>query len=174
MSGQQVRRLTATGISSWMLVDTRRKWLGIGVGVKLSSGASVSYTVQHTFDNLRVQFEDFTATRVTTTVTVTKTNHGLSVGDYVYQESSGVPFDGDHNVASVTNANVFTYTVADSGAATSGAFGRMATARVFPHADLAALTASGQSNYMFPPQAVRLNATIVSGFVDVTLLQQGA
>lgn len=175
MSGQQVRRLSAAGYSTWVFLDTRRKWFGASVSVKLSSGASLTYSVQHTFDNLRDKFEDFTATRSGTTVTVTKTNHGLSAGDYVYQESSDAPFDGDHNVATVTNANVFTYTVANSGATTSNQFGKMATARVFPHAVLAALTASADSNYVLPPAASRLYiSTYSSGFADETLLQQGA
>ncbi len=174
MSGQQVRRLSAAGYSSWMFLDTRRKWFGASISVKLSSGASLTYSVQHTFDNLRNMFTDFTATRVTTTVTVTKVNHGLSVGDYVYQEGAGAPMDGDHVVASISSLDVFTYTVANSGV-TSAPNSRMATARVFPHSTLAALTASGDSNYMFPPAASRLYvSTYASGFAEATLLQQGA
>lgn len=173
MSGQQVRRLSATGVSSWMMLDTRRKWFGAAIGVKLSSGASITYTVQHTFDDMWTKFEDFTATRVTTTVTINRVNHGLSVGDWCYQEGVGAPMVGEHTVASVVDADNFTYTVANSGV-TSGAGSRMATARVFPHEELVAKTASDDGNYMFPPAASRLNITWVSGFAEMTLLQQGA
>ncbi len=174
MAQQETRRLSAAGVSTWIFVDQRRKWLGIGLHVALSSGASLTYSVQHSFDNLRAMFTDFTATRVTTTVTVTKVNHGLSVGDYVYQEGVGAPMDGEHTVASVADLDTFTYTVANSGV-TSAPNSRMATARVFPNATLALLTASADGNYMFPPAVIRLKiSTYGSGFADLTVIQQGA
>jgi hypothetical protein len=57
-----------------------------------------------------------TYARTTTTATVTATNHGLSTGQWVYLDWDLT--DNPYQVT-VTNANVFTVTVANSGA-TSG------------------------------------------------------
>lgn len=58
-----------------------------------------------------------TYTRSTTTATVTAANHQLEVGDTVFLDWDLT--DDFYQVATVTNANTFTVTVADSGA-TSG------------------------------------------------------
>jgi hypothetical protein len=55
-----------------------------------------------------------TYTRSTTTATVTATNHGLAAGDWVYLDWDLT--DNPYQVQTVTNANVFTVTVANSGA----------------------------------------------------------
>ncbi len=59
-----------------------------------------------------------TYARSTTTATITAVNHELDVGDRVYLDWDLV--DGPYTVQTVANANTFTVTVADSGAA-SGA-----------------------------------------------------
>jgi hypothetical protein len=58
-----------------------------------------------------------TYTRVTTTATVTAVKHGLAVGDWAFIDWSGGtnPTDNFYQVVAVTNANVFTVTVADAG-----------------------------------------------------------
>ena len=58
-----------------------------------------------------------TYTRSTTTATVTAINHGLSVGDWAFIDWSGGtnPTDDFYQVATVTNANTFTVTVANTG-----------------------------------------------------------
>jgi len=56
-----------------------------------------------------------TYARSTTTATITAANHGLSAGDWVYLDWDLT--DNPYQVQTVTNANVFTVTVADSGAA---------------------------------------------------------
>jgi hypothetical protein len=56
-----------------------------------------------------------TYARVTTTATITAANHGLSAGDWVYLDWDLA--DNPYQVQTVTNANVFTVTVANSGAA---------------------------------------------------------
>jgi hypothetical protein len=58
-----------------------------------------------------------TYTRSTTTATVTATNHGLNVGDWAFIDWSGGtnPTDDFYQVATVTNANTFTVTVANTG-----------------------------------------------------------
>lgn len=59
-----------------------------------------------------------TFTRSTTTATITATAHGLAVGDWVYLDWGLT--DNPYQVQTVADANTFTVTVADSGAA-SGA-----------------------------------------------------
>ena len=56
-----------------------------------------------------------TYARATTTATITAANHGLSVGDWVYLDWDLT--DNPYQVQTVTNNNVFTVTVANSGAA---------------------------------------------------------
>lgn len=64
-------------------------------------------------------FTDGTYTRSGTTVTVTKTGHGLVASDYIYLDvTSGALLDGHYKVRSTT-ANTFTVTSATSGS-TSG------------------------------------------------------
>ena len=58
-----------------------------------------------------------TYARATTTATITAANHGLSAGDWVYLDWDLA--DNPYQVQTVTNSNVFTVTVANSGA-TSG------------------------------------------------------
>ena len=55
-----------------------------------------------------------TYARATTTATVTAANHGLSIGDWVYLDWD--LDDNPYQVQTVTNSNVFTVTVANSGA----------------------------------------------------------
>jgi hypothetical protein len=59
-----------------------------------------------------------TYARSTTTATITAVNHGLAVGDWVYLDWDLT--DNPYQVQTVTNANTFTVTVANSGGA-SGA-----------------------------------------------------
>jgi hypothetical protein len=59
-----------------------------------------------------------TYARATTTATITAANHGLVAGDWVYLDWDLA--DNPYQVQTVTNANVFTVTVANSGSA-SGA-----------------------------------------------------
>jgi len=57
-----------------------------------------------------------TYARATTTATVTAANHGLAAGDWVYLDWDLA--DNPYQVQTVTNSNVFTVTVADTGGAT--------------------------------------------------------
>ncbi len=86
-------------------------------GAALSSAVSTAGTV--------VFLNDLTITgtyaRATTTATITAQDHGLQTYNYVYIDfAAGGPTDGVYKVATVTNSNVFTVTVANSGN-TSGA-----------------------------------------------------
>lgn len=166
-------RCDAAEFSRWVPVNFYSSAFGIGFGVKLEDGATLTYTVQHTFDDL-YEKRNCTIARVTTTATVTLAGHGLSVGDWVYITNAGAPFDGEFAVASVVNVNSFTYTVPNSGATASGGNTKIQTARVFPHSEIADETASADGNYEFPPRAIRLNVSAYTdGFAELTIISGG-
>lgn len=171
-------RVSSATFSRWVGLNWRATDVGfsVGLGVVLSSGASLTYSVQHTFNNIYAPEKDWSGSRTTTTVTITKTNHGLSVGDWWKTDTAApAPFAGEFAVAAITDADNFTYTVANSGA-TSVAYGLYfgAGAQVLPHSSLAAKTTSADGNYAFPPRACRLIvSTYASGFADFTVIQAG-
>lgn len=95
-------------VSATIPLDTYADPFNVGLAVVLSAGASLTYTVQHTFDD-------------------------------VYANN----FDP-------------------------------ATATWFPHASLAAKTASSDGNYAYPITATRLNVTAyTSGSATLTIVQAG-
>lgn len=179
-SREKTVRLSAAGFSEWIGVNFQQAngSFATGLGVKLSSGASLTYSVQHTMDNLYKAEADsysWSAARSTTTGTITRVNHGLSVGDYTFFPGGPAPFNTAYAVASVVDADSFTITVANSGvtAVAWGAY-QIHTARVFSHEDLAGETASADGNYAFPPRAIRLLiSSYSSGFADLTVIQAG-
>lgn len=158
--------------STWVPINELANNFQIGLAVAISSGASLTYNVQHTFDETGSEgLRDISISRTTTTATVTDTAHGLTAGDNVLVEQSGsTNLDGSYVVASVTNANVYTYTVANSGA--TAALAKAHNFRVYPHAILTLQTTRLDGNYGYQIQAVRLNiSTWVSGTADLTILQ---
>lgn len=166
-------RKSAAGFTPWIPLDRLARDFQVGLAVKLSSGANLTYSVQHTLDDLHESTSSFSISRVAVTATVTKVNHGLSVGDWIQVINAGTPFDGEYSVATVPSVDTFTYTVANTGA-TSVAHGAATihTGRVFSHSVLFTKTASQDGNYAFPPWACRLNiSAFVGGFADLTVLQ---
>lgn len=167
-------RLSSATFSDWIPLNRYVSSFGVGFGVKLSDGATLTYSVQHTFDDIYERYGDFSLTRSGTTATVVKTNHGLSVGDWSYQTACGAPFDGAYAVASVVDADTYTFTVLNSGATSKNPGGWLQTARVFAHADIAGETASADGNYQFPPRACRLIVSAYTdGFADLTVISAG-
>lgn len=168
-------RVSSASFSDWILINRMTTSFGVGLGVSLEDGATLTYTVQHTFDDLYARTQAFSVSRTTTTVTVTKANHGLAVGDWVKITNAPAPFSGEFAVAAVTDVNNFTYTVADAGATSLAAgVGYIQTARVFPHETLASLAVSADGNYAFPPRASRLNVSAYTdGYAELTVIQAG-
>jgi hypothetical protein len=167
-------RLNAAGRSPWIPINTKATPFGLAIGCTISSGASLTYSVQHTLDSPAPVY-DFSISRTTTVATLTRTNHGLSVGDSVIITGAGAPLDGEQIVVTVADANTLTYTVANSGAS-SAAAGIVGGSflRVFNHPTLVALAASADGNYQFPPKMIRLKCvTYVSGSVDMTVISAG-
>ncbi len=167
-------RLSAAGFSPWIPINRMSNSFGIGFGCTIESGATLTYSVQHTFDDLYAEYTDFTVARVTTTATVTQANHGLKAGDWVYIKNAGAPFDGFFEVVSITDVNNFTYTVENSGPLTASLLASLQKARVFDHTDIDDETGNTDGNYQFPPRAIRIRVSAwTDGFVDLTVIAAG-
>jgi hypothetical protein len=165
--------VSAAGVSPWLPINRYQLPFSVGLGVTLSSGASLTWKLQHTFDDPQETYA-CQITRSGTTATVTLTDHGLVANDSVTVVGAGAPLDGTYTVASVVDANSFTYTVANSGATASAPGSKLAKHRVFDHAQMTGLTAAEDGNYAFPVCAVRLNVTsYTSGKATLTILQGG-
>jgi hypothetical protein len=164
MTGTVSVTLAATGVSPWIPVNRYQVPFGVSLFGLPSSGASVTWKVQHTADRLDSDAErPISISRAGTVATVTDPAHGLSVGDSVIIMGSGSSnLDGTQAVASIVDANTYTYTVVNTGATASATGTRGKNLRVFDHATLTGQTARA---------AVRLSATVVSGTVTLEILQ---
>lgn len=161
--------LGAVGQSQWIPCDIYQTPIGISLGCTLSNGASLTYTVQHTFDSLG-ELVPTNISRSTTTATATIPAHGAKVGDSIIVEGTGSGLDGVFPVASVPTADTVTYTVPNSGP--TSITGKTKILRVFNNSGLVDQTANSDGNYAFPVTAVRIAVTaLVSGSVTLTLNQ---
>ena len=137
-------------------------------------GASLTYSVQHTFDDTTTDRQHIVIiSRAGTVATVTDIDHRLSVNDNIVITGSGdANLDGSYAVASLVDANTYTYTVANTGATTGSVNSKCTSFRVYNHATMVGQTGRLDGNYAFSIQAVRLTVTAyVSGKVDLTILQ---
>lgn len=165
-------KVSAAANSAWIPVNEIQAMFGIGIGVSVTSGANLTYSVQHTFDDPTAR-RLVSISRTLTTVTVTDTAHGLSVGDSVVVTGSGFTGgDGTFAIASVVDANTYTYTSGTSASSTGSDNTFVVSFRIYSHASLAAQTTRADGNYAFPIQAVRLAVTAyVSGTAEMIVLQ---
>lgn len=164
--------VTAAGNSPWIPVDSQQSPFYIGLGVMPTSLASLTYSVQHTFDTFDGT-HPVTIARSGTVATVTDTAHEASVGDSVFIRNSGdANLDGTYDIASIVDANTFTYTVANTGATAGLPMTEGDVARVFNHSTLVAQTTRMDGNYQFPVAMVRLKVTTyASGQVSMVVMQ---
>src|SRR5262245_42541994 len=136
-------RLSALGSSEWVVVDRYTPGFVVGLGAKLSSNGNLTYSVEHTFDNILQDFKpSSTITRAATVATIPITNHGLAVADFVRVLGAGAPFDGSFAVATVPDQNSVTVTVLNTGPTTASIDATVCTGRVFAHDTLAVKTTS--------------------------------
>lgn len=165
--------LSAAGNSAWIPVNRIQPGsFKIGLAVYLSSGAVLTYRVQHTLDHQQ-DFRPVTIARSTTVATVTDVAHKLSVGDSIVVSASGsTNLDGTYDVASVVDADNYTYTVANSGATAGSVNSQVKSYRVLSHTSLVDLTARADGNYEFPPVMIRLRVTAyTSGSAILDVIQ---
>lgn len=166
--------LSAAGFSPWFNINRMPQGnFGVAFAGEISSGASLTWGVQHTYDPLYEPTKEWSASRTTTTGTITLVGHKLAVGDWV-QMDAAAPFNQGYSVASVVDANNITVTVANSGV-TSVAKGasNLWTARVVDHT-VTGKTTSFEGSYSVPPTAIRLNiSAYTSGSVSLNIIQVG-
>jgi hypothetical protein len=43
----------SAGVSRWVPLDYKQVPFNVGLGVKLSAGANLTYTIEHTFDDIQ-------------------------------------------------------------------------------------------------------------------------
>jgi hypothetical protein len=175
--------LAAQAISLWIQHDYYQTPANIGLAFFVSSGATLTASVQFTLDDLGSGgARAVTVSQSTTVVTVTDNGppgnggtHGLSVGDYVRIFGTGIAgLDGEYfAVASFVSATQYTVTSGTSQtvAATPA---QVVTARVFTHAVLTGQTARATGNYTIATRGSRLNVTAyTSGTATLEVLQGG-
>ena len=174
----QAVTLGSATFSEWYPMNSKQTPFNVGISVTLTPSASLTYSVQHTSDNLFERTSQCSFSRTTTAVSVTQIAHGLSVGDWVHVEGANTistdVFDGDFAVAAISSADIFTYTVANTGATVGKTGARISTAKVRENANLSAATASGDTNYAFPCRAVRLKITTYSSGTATMTINQGS
>lgn len=156
---QKTFNLAAVGSTVWLPLDTKLTNFQASLAVSITPGASLTYTVQHTLSTLDNN-QDCSISQATTVATVTLADHGLVVGDSVIVDDGigNANLSGARDVATVTNANVFTYTAGNS-ATVAATTTKLVALNVFPHATLVGNTASADGNYLFPVSATRLTIT---------------
>lgn len=177
----------ALGFTPWVPIDYLQNGFAIGLGFSVSSGASLTATVQHTFDDILQNDHPVIITQATTVITVTDGGftqpyagayglggHNLSVGDWVSITGSKAPsMDGQYSVTTVPNNTSYTLTSLVSQTATADPGVQIASARVYPHATLAGVSARQDGNYAFPPMAIRLNLTAYTSGIASLMIRQG-
>jgi hypothetical protein len=169
-------RMSAAGYSAWVPINRMQQSFVIGLAVNISTGATMTFSVQYSLDDPNDPMnltQVFTLSRSTTTLTVTKTAHGLIVGDSVkLWGNGGAPLDLTSNVVAITDLNNFTVTVADSGLSAGNRVGWLQTMRALAFADMAAKSASLTGRLELPVTAVRLNVSAyTSGTADLQVIQ---
>lgn len=166
-------RVSSAAASAWIPLNRYATSIAIALGVVFSSNKNLTVTVDYATDPLVPQ--PCKVTRVTTTATLTLVNHGLSIGDSIVVSQAGAPFDGTYAVATVTDQNVITYTVTDSGS--TGAGGNLVgnpqviPLRVQAHPVLSGITANADSNFSVPPTVCRLRcSSYTAGYADLNVV----
>jgi hypothetical protein len=164
-------KATAAGATKWFPVDYRQNAFNISLAAIVSSGANLTYKVENTYDDPYVTVP-FYATRSTTTATATVVSHDATAGDTIMVYGAGTPLDGRYLVASVVDADTFTYTVVNSGVIVSSPGAKVNITRAFDHPTIVTKTGNFAGVDTSPVRAVRLNVTsFTSGEVVLTIIQ---
>ena len=177
--------LAAVAISPWIPHDYYQTPANIGLAFFVSSGATLTASVQFTLDDLSAGSagRQVLASQSTTVVTVTDNGppgnggtHGLSVGDYVRLYGTNIAgLDGEYfAVATIVSATQYTLTSGTSQTVSPAVPAFALTARVFTHAVLTGQTARATGNYTVATRGSRLNVTAyTSGTATLEVLQGG-
>lgn len=163
----------AIGSTLWTLLDKQLVPFSVSLAAIITSGASLTYTVHYTYDDPGVAPRKVTVTRAAAVATVVDPDHRLSVGDSIIVAGTGsTNLDGSFDVATVVDANTYTYAVANSGATADVNASTVVSMRVYSLAALATQTTRKDASLVAPVMAIRLNVSVyVSGKVDLVILQ---
>lgn len=183
--------MNAAGYSQWVPIDYIESWFGVTIAVVLSEDASLTYTVQHTFDNTYLDMYTTTnvvgIARAATLATVTDNGphnigHGLTTGDSVIVKGSGStyldspmatfePGDLGWTVASTPTNKTYTYAVTNAGPTADSGNAHVVRLRV-SNSTLVNQTVRASVTYEYPVQGVRLYvSSYTAGFADMIILQ---
>jgi len=165
--------------SPWIRLSHYSYDYNVGFTCEMQKAATGNYSVQVTMRNPE-DFRQALFSRVTTTLTVTCVDgdyHGLAVGDAV--NLRGTPWDGTNGnslaVASVTDTQVFTITVANTGA-TSGVLD-YAPLPVQALLGYSGVTGTQQGTVVGGTEMLRIKGdtggSALSGKVNLTVVQAG-
>lgn len=174
MGQRNTLTLSALGNSNWLPVDWNQRDFALTLLGRISPGASLTWKAQYTGDGPRTSARKVTISRSGTTATVTDIAHGLTAGDSAIVEGTGSSNLDQMNGVDITvvDANSYTYTVANSGAAADTGAAKVRSFRVSDHPNLTGKVASADDNIAFPVYMVRLKTTVyASGSVYLTVLQ---
>lgn len=164
----------ALGASDWKKIDPHKIAFGAGFGVTLSAAGSLTYSVQHSFDDIDANIP-CNFSRTTTALTITfPSAHGLTTSDSVVLSglSGSTNLVGNFAVTTVSSPTSIIVTVTNAGA-TAGVI-NASPMRVFNHSVVASQTVAKDGNYAYPIFAFRLNVTAyTSGVATMTLIEQG-
>lgn len=153
-----IKQTVAAGdIGAWIPIN-RKTSSDIGFTVHPHTSSAGTYDVNFTASSLTAQARrEFS--RSTTTLTITVPSHGLTTTDACII-SGNSDFEGQYEIASVTDANNVTVTVADSGAA-SGQL-TFTPLIVDTVTDFSAASGLKSGNVFATVTALRLDATSVT------------
>lgn len=171
--------LAAVGASPWMIPNPLLRNFAIGLGLTFGVTANLTVSVQHTFDDPAQNPRAVALARAGTVLTITDNGHNLNVGDNTILSNPGSDpnntFAGSYDVATVVDANNYTVTVPNAGAAAAG--GALQSFRVFNHATLNGVTGAppvrADGNYAYPIGAFRLKCTAWTAGTATLTGQQG-
>jgi len=165
--------LSAVGDSPWIIPGPLLKATNIGLALTFSSNANLTANVQYTYDDPMQNPRAVTLNRAGTVLTITDPGHGLNVGDAVALSNpnldanniwdggaaGGTPYD----IASITDQNNYTVTVANSGSV-GPAGGAIRSFRLLKHPTLNAIAGAPPAridgSLGSPVGAIRLNVSV--------------
>jgi len=164
----------ANQFSEWIRHDYYQSPFCVALGVFFDEALAATLEVQYALDDSSEGgTRPVSISQTTTVITVTDygkqvitglnpstlatSGHGLTAGDWVSLFGTGLGINGEYDVASVTNANVYTLTSTISQTASAQAL--VKSARVLPHDSLVGITARASGNYAYPVYMSRLFCT---------------
>jgi len=150
--------LTAAGSSDWITNDYRVSDFGVGIGVNVSSGGVLTYSIQHTFDQTDTPIACNINRSVTTATATFSEPHGKSAGDSINvigtRENN---FAGVHEITGIFSDTALTFTVSSTGSTNEDAQAILYS--VFEHDSLTGLSVNADGGYTLSPSAMRISVT---------------